>query len=75
MLVRERFEREYEYIFNTYKYGSTVWSPLCQGILSGKYNNGNIPEGSRFDTNVERYKNRFNHYFGEENKGKTVSIL
>ena len=29
--------------------GLTVWSPLAQGILSGKYNNG-VPEGSRGDT-------------------------
>jgi aryl-alcohol dehydrogenase-like predicted oxidoreductase len=26
--------------------GSTIWSPLAGGILSGKYNNG-VPEGSR----------------------------
>ena len=27
--------------------GTTIWSPLASGLLSGKYNNG-IPEGSRF---------------------------
>jgi len=28
--------------------GSTIWSPLMGGILSGKYNNG-VPEGTRLD--------------------------
>ena len=48
MMIRDRMEFEYEYLFSTYKYGTTVWSPLCQGLLTGKYNDGNFPEGSRF---------------------------
>ena len=28
--------------------GTTIWSPLASGILTGKYNNG-IPKGSRLD--------------------------
>ena len=36
-----------KYIFKKYKIGSTIWSPLASGILTGKYNNG-IPEKSRF---------------------------
>jgi aryl-alcohol dehydrogenase-like predicted oxidoreductase len=43
MLVRERFEKEYKNIFQTYLYGSTIWSPLAGGILTGKYNDGNFP--------------------------------
>lgn len=31
---------------------STIWSPLEQGILTGKYNDG-LPEGSRFAVNVQ----------------------
>jgi voltage-dependent potassium channel beta subunit len=46
MLHRERFEREYARIFKDYGYGSTIWSPLASGLLTGKYNEG-IPEGSR----------------------------
>jgi len=46
MLVREKFEKEYARIFKDYGYGSTIWSPLASGLLTGKYNNG-IPEGSR----------------------------
>ena len=47
MLVRERFEAEYAPLYKLYNYGTTVWSPLYQGILTGKYNDG-IPEDSRY---------------------------
>jgi voltage-dependent potassium channel beta subunit len=46
MLTRQRFEKEYARLFAEYGYGSTVWSPLASGLLTGKYNDG-IPEGSR----------------------------
>ncbi len=43
---RERFEVEYARLFSDYGYGSTTWSPLASGLLTGKYNDG-VPEGSR----------------------------
>lgn len=46
MLVRERFEKEYQPVFEKYGYGTTIWSPLASGVLSGKYNKG-IPTDSR----------------------------
>jgi len=46
MLVRGRFEKEYARLFKNYGYGSTIWSPLASGLLTGKYNNG-IPADSR----------------------------
>jgi voltage-dependent potassium channel beta subunit len=46
MLTRVRFEVEYARLFKDYGYGSTIWSPLASGLLTGKYNNG-IPAGSR----------------------------
>lgn len=46
MVVRERFEKEYARLFKDYGYGSTIWSPLASGLLTGKYNNG-IPKDSR----------------------------
>ena len=33
--------------FDKYGLGTAIWSPLFGGILSGKYNDLNIPEGSR----------------------------
>ncbi|PZR12683.1 MAG: aldo/keto reductase [Archangium gephyra] len=49
LLARERFEKEYAELFRDYGYGSTIWSPLASGVLSGKYDHG-IPEGSRMTT-------------------------
>jgi voltage-dependent potassium channel beta subunit len=46
LLVRDRFEKEYARLFKDYGYGSTTWSPLASGVLTGKYNDG-IPAGSR----------------------------
>lgn len=43
---RHRFGPEYDTVYEDYGYGSTTWSPLASGLLTGKYNNG-IPEGSR----------------------------
>ena len=46
MFHRERFEVDYARLFDDYGYGSTTWSPLASGLLTGKYNDG-VPEGSR----------------------------
>ena len=37
LLYRERFEKEYAPIFEKYGLGTTIWSPLASGVLSGKY--------------------------------------
>lgn len=48
MFVRDRVEMEYQSVYRApYGIGTTIWSPLASGILTGKYNDG-IPEG-RFD--------------------------
>ena len=46
LLARKRFEKEYARLFKDYGYGSTTWSPLATGILTGKYLEG-IPDESR----------------------------
>ena len=46
LLHRRRFEIEYKPIFEKYGMGTTTWSPLASGALTGKYLEG-IPEGSR----------------------------
>jgi len=46
MLHRERFEVEYAPLYRDLGYGTTIWSPLASGLLTGKYNNG-IPADSR----------------------------
>lgn len=47
-LERNEVENLYTRVFDRFGYGTTVWSPLAGGLLSGKYNDGNIPEDSRY---------------------------
>ena len=47
LLERDKMEYEFSMIFRTVGMGTTIWSPLASGLLTGKYNQG-IPEGSRF---------------------------
>jgi voltage-dependent potassium channel beta subunit len=47
LLERHKMENEYQGVFNTVGLGTTIWSPLASGLLSGKYNDG-IPADSRF---------------------------
>jgi len=49
LLHRKRFEEEYAPLYKELGYGTTTWSPLYSGLLTGKYNQGQIPKGSRGD--------------------------
>ena len=46
MLHRERVEKEYLPLYREIGLGTTTWSPLASGFLSGKYHGG-IPKDSR----------------------------
>ncbi len=46
LLEQHRFSADYDIVYRDYGYGSTTWSPLSSGLLTGKYNEG-IPAGSR----------------------------
>lgn len=46
MFHRERVEVEYAHLYKEIGLGTTIWSPLASGILTGKYNQG-MPEGTR----------------------------
>ena len=46
MFNRMKMEKEYLGLFDSEGMGTTIWSPLASGVLTGKYNNG-IPDGSR----------------------------
>jgi aryl-alcohol dehydrogenase-like predicted oxidoreductase len=47
MFERQKVEVEYNEIYKNVGLGTTIWSPLAAGLLTGKYND-DIPEGSRF---------------------------
>jgi voltage-dependent potassium channel beta subunit len=49
LLHRERVEREYAPLFDSIGLGTTTWSPLASGLLTGKYAQG-IPADSRLAT-------------------------
>lgn len=46
LLHRERVEVEYAPLYRDLGYGTTIWSPLASGLLTGKYNGG-ITAGTR----------------------------
>jgi voltage-dependent potassium channel beta subunit len=47
LFERNKIENEYLMVYKTVGLGTTIWSPLASGLLSGKYNKG-IPAESRF---------------------------
>ena len=47
LFERNKVDAEYLEIYKNVGLGTTIWSPLAAGLLTGKYNDG-IPEGSRF---------------------------
>jgi len=47
LFERTKVDAEYLEIYKNVGLGTTIWSPLAAGLLTGKYNDG-IPEGSRF---------------------------
>ena len=47
LFERTKVEAEFSEIYKNVGLGTTIWSPLATGLLSGKYNDG-IPKGSRF---------------------------
>ncbi|MBK8494181.1 MAG: aldo/keto reductase [Chitinophagaceae bacterium] len=47
LFEREKIEKDFLEIYKNVGLGTTIWSPLASGLLTGKYNDG-IPKGSRF---------------------------
>jgi voltage-dependent potassium channel beta subunit len=46
MFHRDRVEREFHRLYDEIGLGTTIWSPLASGVLTGKYRDG-VPDGSR----------------------------
>ncbi|KAH6973997.1 NADP-dependent oxidoreductase domain-containing protein [Ilyonectria destructans] len=70
---RERFEVEFAPLYEKFQYGTTIWSPLASGLLTGKYNDG-VPEDSRFATNKEFSKDSVKKLEIEEGKAKIEKV-
>lgn len=48
MFKRQKVEGDFARLYDEIGLGTTIWSPLASGLLTGKYNDG-VPEGSRLD--------------------------
>lgn len=71
MFQRERVEREYLPLYREIGLGTTTWSPLAGGLLTGKYNDG-IPEGSR--ATLEGYEWLRSRYSGEKAQAQIATL-
>ncbi|MBM3144582.1 MAG: voltage-dependent potassium channel subunit beta [Chloroflexi bacterium] len=63
MFHRQRVEVEYAPLYEEIGLGTTIWSPLASGLLTGKYNQG-MPEGTR--ASLEGYEWLHKHFVDEE---------
>jgi voltage-dependent potassium channel beta subunit len=61
LFSREKLENEYSLLFQKYKMGTTIWSPLMSGVLTGKYIEG-TPKGSRGDLFLDSARLQFQLY-------------
>ncbi|KAH7924788.1 Aldo/keto reductase [Leucogyrophana mollusca] len=73
MLHRERPEKEYDPIYRKYSIGTTVWSALASGLLTGKYNNG-IPSDSRFAAHSDFFKDTLKSLNEEDGRAKIKKV-
>ncbi len=72
LLWRDRVEQEYAPLYDAYGMGTTVWSPLASGALTGKYLDG-IPEDSR--AALEGYEWLREHILTPDNDDKVRRVL
>ncbi|KZS98458.1 Aldo/keto reductase [Sistotremastrum niveocremeum HHB9708] len=70
---RQRPEVEYSELYQKYNYGTTVFSALASGLLTGKYNNG-IPSGSRFENHADFFKKTIDSLNVEEGQKKIAKV-
>jgi voltage-dependent potassium channel beta subunit len=80
MFCRDRFEQEYAPLYVKRKLGTTIWSPLAGGLLTGKYNK-EIPADSRFgmlaekDGYINLLKNQLSLPEGKEKIAKVEKLM
>lgn len=70
LLDRKRFEVEYKPIFDEFGMGTTTWSPLSSGVLTGKYGQG-IKDGRLTLAGYEWLKER---YESEDGKARIETV-
>jgi voltage-dependent potassium channel beta subunit len=74
MFSRDRVEAEYRPLYDSIGLGTTIWSPLASGMLTGKYRDG-IPDGSR--PTLPGYEWLRKHFENDKGRGiiaKTIEL-
>jgi len=71
MFARDFIEGDYTYLYKEMGLGTTIWSPLASGLLTGKYNQG-IPEGTR--ATLEGYDWLKQEFLSEEGQRKINKV-
>ena len=72
MFHRDRIEKEYHRLYTEIGLGTTIWSPLASGLLTGKYNQG-IPKDSR--ANLEGYEWLRTRFSDEKAKAQIEKVI
>lgn len=72
MFARQRVEGEYLPLYQEIGLGTTIWSPLASGLLTGKYNQG-IPEDSR--ANLKGYNWLKEEFLSAEGQQKIQKVI
>ena len=74
MFHREKVEAEYRRLYREIGLGTTIWSPLASGLLTGKYNAG-MPAGTRADLpGYEWLRKQFESPQGQERIAKVREL-
>lgn len=71
MFHRERVEIEYARVYREVGLGTTIWSPLASGVLTGKYND-EVPDDSR--VNLPGYEWLKEMVFSEEGQARIQKV-
>jgi voltage-dependent potassium channel beta subunit len=71
LFERQKVEADYAPIYETYGLGTTIWSPLASGLLTGKYNDG-IPKDSR--ANLPGYEWLLKEFQSPEGQAKLTRV-
>jgi voltage-dependent potassium channel beta subunit len=75
MFHREKAEKEFASLYTSIGLGTTIWSPLASGLLTGKYNQG-IPEGTRVTLpGYEWLRNQFESEEARKNIEKVKLLM
>jgi voltage-dependent potassium channel beta subunit len=74
MFHRDRVEREYARLYAEIGLGTTVWSPLASGLLTGKYDDGPVPDTRASLPGMEWLRELLVGDAAEENREKVRAL-